>query len=202
MSSSPKKSPCSKHASEQLSKLNVPAVVVPRDLVEPGGPLQIPRSGEHERLPRLVAARKAREAPAAGIALRRVRLPLAVAVGHLVGAAEARAAGRVDDVGGVIDDDVEIHLHPQAVRTVDENREAWRRPEMRVDLREVDAPVPVVGGAVSLDVLLRDDRRDPDRREPEILQPGEPRPGVLTGAGQALQVAAVVPAEDRPGRSP
>jgi hypothetical protein len=91
----------------------------------------------------------------------------------------------------VIDDDVEIHLHPQAVRTVDERREVGVRPEMRVDLREVDAPVPVVGGAVSLDVLLRDDRRDPDRREPEILQPGGASEGTHA---MGLQVTAVVPA--------
>ena len=63
----------------------------------------------------------------------------------------------------MVDDDVEVDLQPELVRALDEGREVRVRPEVRVDSREVEAPVPVVRGAVSLHPLLDDDGSEPDR---------------------------------------
>ena len=97
----------------------------------------------------------------------------------------------------MVHDDVEVDLQPEAVRAVDERREVRVRPEVRVDPREVETPVPVVCGAVALHPLLDDDGSEPDGGEPEILDAGEARPGVRADPGQPLQVAAVVPADVR-----
>ncbi len=139
-------------------EIDVAAVVVPRDVVEPGRPLQIPLLRQHDRLARLVARREAREALAAGEPLRGVRLALAVAVRLLVGRAVRRPAREEDHVGGVVHDDVEVDLQPEAVRAVGERLEVRVRAEVRVDLREVEPPVAVVRRAVALHPLLHDDR--------------------------------------------
>ena len=55
------------------------------------------------------------------------------------------------DVGGVVDDDVEVDLQPEPVRRGDEVGEVLVGAEVRVDRREVEAPVAVVGGAAVLD---------------------------------------------------
>ena len=79
------------------------------------------------------------------------------------------------------------------MRAVDERREVGIRPEMRIDAREVEPPVPVVRGAVTLHRLLDDDRREPDGREPEVFHASEPGARVRACSGEALQVASVVP---------
>jgi len=56
--------------------------------------------------------------------------------------------------------------------------------EVRVDGREIEAPVPVVGGAALRDGLLLEHRRDPERREAEVLDP-------LQALREPLEVAAV-----------
>ncbi len=150
-------------------ELDVAAVVVAPDVVQPRRALEAALLRKHDRLARLVAGRKARKPLAARVALGRVRLALAVAVRRLLRRAVARPAREQDDVRGVVDDDVEVDLQPEAVRALDERREVRVRPEVRIDSREVEPPVPVVRRAVSLHPLLDDDRREPDRREAESL---------------------------------
>ena len=178
-------------------EVDVAAIVVPRHVVQPCRSLERPLLREHDRLARLVAGGEARKPLASRIALRRVRLALAVAVRRLLRRAVARPTGEQDDVRRMVDDDVEVDLQPEAVRAVDEGREVGIRPEVRVDPREVEPPVAVVGGAVALHRLLDDDGREPDGGEAEILHAREPRSRVVTHTGQPLQVAAVVPADVR-----
>ena len=108
--------------------------------------------------------------------LRHVRRPLVVDV--------------VDDVRGVVGDDVEEDLHPARVRGVDQRAQVGVGPEVRVDLREVRDPVAVVAGrrpVLELDGLVLEARRQPDRRRAEALD-------VVDPVEQALEVAAVVEA--------
>ena len=154
-------------------EVDVSAVVVPRDVVQPGWPLEAPVLRKHESPAAAGSDSRGTETSCRRVALRRERLALAVAVRHLVGATEGRAAGGDDHVGRVIDDDVEVDLHPRRVGALDERGEVRVRAEMRVDAREVETPVPVVRRTVGLHVLLRDDGRHPDRGEAEILDPRE-----------------------------
>ena len=174
-------------------ELDVAAVVVAPDVVQPRRALEAPLLRKHDRLARLVAGRKARKPLAARVALGRVRLALAVAVRRLLRCSVARSPGEQDDVRCVVDDDVEEDLQSEPMRALDEVREVGVRPEVRIDTCEVEPPVPVVRRAVSLNPLLDDHGSEPDGGEPEVLDAGEPGPSVCTDSGQTLQVAAVVP---------
>ena len=66
-----------------------------------------------------------------------------------------------------------ITFIPSAVGAGDERAEVGVRAEVRVDLREVEAPVAVVAGASPSMIWLHDGRRHPDRVEAEILDPLE-----------------------------
>ena len=94
-----------------------------------------------------------------------------------------------DDVRGVVGDDVEEDLHPAVVRGLDEVGEVLVRPEVRVDLGEVGDPVAVVAGGaagpLTLDRLVLEARREPDRGGAELLD-------VVDLVEHALEVAAVV----------
>ncbi len=97
----------------------------------------------------------------------------------------------VDDVGGVVGDDVEEDLEAPGVRLRDQLLELVVGAEVRVDLGEVGDPVAVVArGGVrpgALDGLVLEDRRHPDRGGAEVLD-------VVELLDQAFQVATVVEA--------
>ena len=170
-------------------EVDVAAVVVGGDVVQPGRLLQLPVAGEEARRPREAAQVQAREGAAAGVAGRVEDAPVAVAVRDRPG--PGRAALREDHVRGVVDDDVEVDLQPEPVRAVDERGEVGLGAEVRVDGREVEAPVAVVAGRARDHRLLLHRRRHPDRGEAEVADAREPVPG-LAAADEPLQVAAVV----------
>ena len=97
----------------------------------------------------------------------------------------------VDDVRGVVGDDVEEDLDPAGVRLVDERLELGVGAEVRVDPGEVGDPVAVVPGrgvlARALDRAVPEGRGQPDRAGAEALD-------VVELLGQAGDVAAVVEA--------
>jgi hypothetical protein len=102
-----------------------------------------------------------------------------------------RGACQLHDVGGVVDDDVEVDLQPERVRLGGQVGEVLVGAEVRVDRREVEPPVTVVAGAAVLERVVLQDGCQPERGEAEILDP-------LQVPGEAPQVAAVV--EGRVGR--
>ncbi len=115
----------------------------------------------------------------------------------------------VDDVGGVVGDDVEVDLHPPRVRLVDELAHLLVRAQVRVDLGEVGDPVAVVPGArvllAALDGAVLEAGRQPDRGRPQALDVVEPvhDPGQVSTVEEALVggVEAVVqPVPRDPGR--
>ena len=144
--------------------------------------------GEVRRCAHVVPCEPAIDRLAADTALALVRIRRAVAVraGHA-----DRAFAVLDHVGGVVDDDVHIHLHPARVGGGDEGGHVGIGAEMRVDLREVGDPVSVIArglaGRRTLHRLVLEDRPEPDRGRAEMLDIVEP-------LGQALQVAAVIEA--------
>ena len=79
----------------------------------------------------------------------------------------------LDDVRGVVGDDVEEDLHVLRVRLVDQRLQLRVGPEVRVDLREVRDPVAVVAGRGEAVVVLHrpvlEARGEPDRGRPEAL---------------------------------
>ena len=171
------------------AEVDVAAVVVAAHVVQPRRLLRIPVLCEHDRHAREVAGLQAGERLAARVPSGIERLAAAVAE-RCGGVAGARGD---DDVRGVVDDDVEIDLQPEAVRAGYEVREVLVRAEMRVDGCEVPDPVAVVGGARALHRLLAEGRRHPDRGEAERLDPREAR-ARRAAAGEAAEVAAVEPA--------
>ena len=116
------------------------------------------------------------------------------AVGLLVGRGLLRdvlvlAALVVDDVRGVVGDDVEEDLHPLGVRGVDQLLHVGVGAEVRVDLGEVGDPVAVVAGALlaggALHRLVLEARGEPDGRRAHALDVVEP-------GRDALEVTPVV----------
>ena len=153
------------------AEVDVAAVVVVERVVQPLGLLQVAVALEHERDARHRRGLEAREALRGDVSRRVEHLAVAVAVRDVgVGRSAVR---QLHDVGRVVDDDVEVDLQPEAVRSGHELREVLVGAEVRVDRREVEAPVAVVGGAAVLDGILLQDRRDPERGEAEILDPLE-----------------------------
>jgi hypothetical protein len=172
-------------------EVDVAAVVVAADVVQPRGALEGAVGGEDERRPRHVRRPQARERAAGRVARRIEPAPAAVAVRSVRVACTAR---REDHVARVVDDDVEVHLHSQPVRALDERAELLVGAEVRIDGREVDAPVAVVCSARRLDGALLERRRDPDRREAEVTQPREALSRIRAVPGEPAKVAAVEPA--------
>ncbi len=118
-----------------------------------------------------------------------------VLVGH-VGLADVTGfpADVLDDVAGVVDDDVEVDLDAQVVGGVDQVDHVLVRAQVRVDLRQVDLPVAVVGrgrvvgrGHLPLHPAVGERRGDPQRGDAQIVEVGQL-------VHQAGQVAAVVEA--------
>jgi len=144
------------------SPVDVAAVVVVRGVVHPRRFLCVDVDRQHERLVR-------------GLGL----------------FDESAATHQQNHVAGVVDDHVEIHLHVERVRAVDECTQIVFGAEARVDGGEVDAPVAVVRRAVALHGALHDERGDPDAVEAEVGEALQARLGVGAAARQALQVAAV-----------
>jgi len=168
----------------------VAAVVVERHVVEPGGRLGVLVARVQERRVREGDLRvHLRELPAhvvavveglaRGVLVREVLLRPVRVLAPLV----------VDDVGGVVRDDVEEDLHPLAVGGVDERLHVGVRAEVGVDRGEVGDPVAVVAGALlagrPLHGLVLEARGEPDGRRAQALD-------VVELARQALEVAAVV----------
>ena len=187
-SSRPTKSPYS-----EFSPVNVEfaPVVVQGAVVEPGGHLGV---GVRRRVVgrRVGEARlriERRERVAAGVVAvveldaRRVHVREVglVAVRRLV------AFVVRDDVGGVVDDDVEVDLHAAPVGVVDEVDHLGVAAEVGVDLRVVGLPVAVVARRRALHPAVGERRRDPQRRHAHVLEVAEAR-------AQSGEVAAVVPA--------
>ena len=190
-SSRPMKSP---YVEDLPGERRVTTVVVHRRVVEPRGLLGLLVARVEER----------RVGEGAGVQLGplRRRLGDVVAVverlpgGVLVREGLLRAVGVllllvVDDVGGVVGDDVEEDLHPLGVGRRDEGLHVGVGAEVRVDLGEVGDPVAVVAGALlagpSLDGLVLEARRQPDGRGAHVLD-------VVQLLGDALEVATVVEA--------
>ena len=178
------------------------AIVVPAGIVQPVrslhmflalgdvGRVGVVRTHElGEVLRRLVRTIVALEAVIDGRAIdaqmtgvREVALAAVVAVAPL-------ALPELDDVGGVVGDDVEIDLHPPRMRCVHQALEIRPRAEMRIDVGEVGDPVAVIARALlagrALDRLVLEDRPQPDRRDAQPLD-------VVKARQDALQIAAVV----------
>ena len=170
----------------------VPAVVVALDLVEPGRDLDVLLGRRHERLVREARARRQRRerAPARVVAIvERLACRGLVRQAVLGDVGGRRALLVLDDVRGVVGDDVEEDLHPPLVRLVDELAQLGIGAEVRVDLREVRDPVAVVAGGreagVVLHGLVLEARGEPDRGRAEALD-------VVDPVDQAGEVAAVV----------
>ncbi|MGX1130215.1 hypothetical protein RKD49_002405 [Streptomyces glaucescens] len=171
----------------------VAAVVVHRRVVEPGRDLHV--------LLALGDDRRAREGTGVdggevALSVRVVRVVEGLAVLRQVreGALGEVVVGLllvVDDVGGVVGDDVEEDLHALGVRLGDEGFEVLVGAEVRVDLREVGDPVAVVAGrgvrTLTLHGLVLEDGGEPDGGGAEALYVVEP-------LRQALEVAALVEA--------
>ena len=80
----------------------------------------------------MFAGGEAREAPAPTYRARENVFPLQSRYGFSSGAIARAAGGRID-VRRVVDDDVEVDLHPEAVGAVDERAEVRVGAEVRVD---------------------------------------------------------------------
>ncbi|CAM5411630.1 hypothetical protein SHIRM173S_10585 [Streptomyces hirsutus] len=171
----------------------VAPVVVHRRVVEPRRDLDVLLRGGDDRGARERSCVDAREgARAVGVVGVVEGLPVLGQVGE--GALGEVVVGLllvVDDVGGVVGDDVEEDLHALVVGLVDEGLEVLVGAEVRVDLREVGDPVPVVAGgrvlAGALDGLVLEDGGHPDGCGAEPLD-------VVELLGEALEVAALVEA--------
>ena len=108
----------------------------------------------------------------------------------------------VDEVRGVVGDDVEVHLDPARVRVLDQRLELLVGAQMRVDGGEVGDPVAVVAGArvgaLALHGVVREGRGQPDGAHPQALDVVELRvePGDVPALVEALVggVEAVVEA--------
>lgn len=171
----------------------VAPVVVHRRVVEPGGDLEVLLGGRDRRGAREGAGVHAGEAALA------VRVVGVVEGLPVLGQVREGALGEVvvglllvvDDVGGVVGDDVEEDLHALGVGLGDEVLEVLVGAEVRVDLGEVGDPVAVVAGrgvlAGALDGLVLEDGRHPDGGGAQPLDVVEP-------LGQPLEVAALVEA--------
>ncbi len=170
----------------------VPAVVVERHVVQPRRHLHLALGLRHERLVgEARRGRQRREGVRAGVvAVVEDRAGRGLVRRLVLGAVRhPRTLAVLDDVRGVVGDDVEVDLDAAAVGGVHERPQVRVGPEVRVDLREVRDPVAVVAGRVvlGLDGLVLERRREPDRGRPEALD-------VVELADQALEVTAVVPA--------
>ena len=102
-----------------------------------------------------------------------------------------RAFGQLDDVGGVVGDDVHIDFHPPRMGGGDQRGEVGIGAEVRIDAGEVGHPIAVIARALAprraLHRLVDENRRDPDGSGAEPLDIVEP-------ARDALEVAAMVKA--------
>ena len=125
----------------------VAAVVVHRQVVEPGRRLEVLLGGvEHRVVGERRRGVERREGARPGVVPVVERLPGGVAVRDDV-LGDVRPPGALavaDHVRGVVGDDVEEDLHPAVVRGVDELGEVLVGAEVRVDLGEVGDPVAVV----------------------------------------------------------
>ena len=95
------------------------------------------------------------------------------------------AADVVEEVAGVVDDDVLHQVHAAPVQRVGQAPVVLQRAQVRVDAGEVGGPVAVITAVATRGVepLVEHRRRDPQRRRAQALDVVEP-------VDQALQVAA------------
>ena len=172
----------------------VAAVVVHRRIVQPRGSFhrRVGQAGE-DRLVREGGVAHLREGacPVGVVAvLERPAGRVPVRPGRLVYIGTI-AAGIVDDVGGVVDDHVEVDLHAAPVCGLDQPDQVRTAAEVRVDLGEVGDPVAVVAGrgvrAAALHRAVLEHRRQPDRGGAQSLD-------VVELPQQPLEVTTVVEA--------
>ena len=111
-----------------------------------------------------------------------------------LGAIWGRACGALailDDVGGMVGDDVHIDFHAARMSGVHQRPKVRVRAEMRVDLREVGHPIAMIACALlagpALHGLVLEDGREPDGGGAEPLN-------IVQLRGQPLEVAAMVEA--------
>ncbi len=174
----------------------VTAVVVARGVVEPGRHLdrRVLLGAEDRRVGERRGGVELGERLAPGVGAVVELLTGGVAVGgRLLGDVGVVAVlGVVDDVGGVVGDDVEEDLDAARVRLVDEGLELGVGAEVRVDPREVGDPVAVVARAGlvpgALDGPVLEARRQPDGGGAHPLDVVEPvrQPGDVTPVEEAL----------------
>jgi hypothetical protein len=181
----------------------VAAIVVINGIVEPGGDFGVPLGGGDAHGVGVVWVGQAGEIGRAAVLLAgeaRVDRCAGEAAATLVGIVGDAAVGAVvvpstfgqlDDVGGVVGDDVHIDFHPPRVGGRDQRGEVGVGAEVRIDPGEVGHPIAVIARALgprrALHRLVDEDRRDPDGGRPEPLD-------IVEAAGDALEVAAVVEA--------
>ncbi len=171
----------------------VAPIVVHRRVVEPGRDLRVRLAGGDGR------GLRERGRGDLGERLPAVRVVGVVEGLPVLGEVREGALGEVvvglalvvDDVGGVVGDDVEEDLHALGVGLGDEGRQVLVGAEVRVDLGEVRDPVTVVAGgrfgAGPLHGLVLEDGGHPDGGGAEALD-------VVELLRQALEVATLVEA--------
>ena len=157
-SSSPKKSPM-----VELSPLKrrVAAVVIVDRVVQPLGNLDVLLPGRHERRIGVVGAREfrevllglvrrgiAEEAPIDLLARDSAAPRVGIVRTRAVRTGARRALAVVDDVGRVIDDDVQVQLHAAGVNGLREGVHIRVGAEMRIDARKIGDPVAVIAGGL------------------------------------------------------
>ena len=188
---------------ELAAEGRVAAVVIIDRVVEPGRNLDVALGRRNAHGVGVIRIAKPREVGSAAVFLTGepgvdgCAVDASAALVRIVGDAAigtvelVAALGELDDVGGVVDDDVHVELHAARVHGVDQRLEVRVGPEVRVDLREVGDPVAVIAGAFvarrPLNCLVLEDRRNPDGRRTKPLD-------IVEALHQALEVAAVVEA--------
>ena len=186
----------------------VAPVVVHRHVVQPRGSLGVRLVRRHERHVRKAPFRgKPREGgrgrqAVVGDGVRVKGGAGGVAVGRLLHRAVVVPVRVLDDIGGMVDDNVQVDAQAPGMGLCHEFPELGLRAEVGVDLREVEDPVPVVAGRAGLEGLVSERGGDPDGRGPDSLDVVELRrepdkvAAMEVGDPRGIKAARVGPARD------
>ena len=113
-------------------------------------------------------------------------------VGRLWFFAKCTASDRFDDIGCVVDDNVEVHAHVQRMRAIDKLSHIFLCPKMRIDAGEVDTPVSVVRGARIMHGSLNDKWCYPDSGETKVTESLQSSLWIGALTGESLEIASVI----------